>query len=171
MQGVGSEREPVVIGWREWVAFPDWGLAAVKVKIDTGARTSALHATDVDTFERDGARWARFTVHPWQRSDDDAEVVEAPLIDERVITSSSGTTSTRPVVAVTIDLVGAPHRVELTLTRRDDMGFRMLLGRQAMRGRYLVDPGRSYLAGRPAADVRRKNRGKPARRPRAEGAA
>lgn len=156
---------PVTIGWREWVAFPAWGITAMKAKIDTGARTSALHATDVEEFHRDGEHRVRFTVHPWQGSDDDATTVEAPLIDERNVTSSSGTVSTRLVVLVTIDVAGTPHDVELTLTRRDDMGFRMLLGREAMRGRYLVDPSHSYLTGRPSAEIRRKNRGKePARK-------
>ena len=153
----GSE---TTIGWREWVAFPEWGIDALKAKIDTGARTSALHAGDLESFERSGERWVRFTAHPWQRSDADAITIEAPLVDERVVTSSSGTTSHRPVVRAVVELDGAPHEVELTLTRRDDMGFRMLLGREAMRGRYLVDPSRSYLTGRPSVDIRRRNRGR-----------
>ena len=155
----GSE---VVLGWREWISFPEWGIEAMKAKIDTGARTSAIHAADIETFERDGADWVSFTAHPWQRNDDDARRVEALVIDERDVTSSSGTTSRRIVVRVTIDLAGEPHEVELTLTRRDDMGFRMLLGREAMRGRYLVDPSRSYLTGRPSARIRNRNRRRPA---------
>jgi hypothetical protein len=147
-----------VVGWREWVSFPNWGFGPIKAKLDTGARTSAIHAADIEPFEREGEQWIRFTLHPWQRNDDDALRVEARVIDERAITSSSGTVSLRPVVEAMIDLDGRAHTVELTLTRRDDMGFRMLLGREALRGRYLVDPGRSYLTGRADRDTRRKNR-------------
>jgi hypothetical protein len=150
-----------LIGWREWLAFPDWGIPAVKVKIDTGARTSALHADDLQIVERDGRRFATFTVHPWQRSERDGVEVSVPLLEERAVTSSSGDASTRPVVMAVIDLDGEPHEIELTLTRRDDMGFRMLLGRKAMEGRYLVDPSHSYLTGRPDLATRRRNRKKP----------
>ena len=111
--------------------------------------------------ERDGRSYATFVVHPWQRSERDGVSVTAPLIDEREVTSSSGTASRRPVVLATIDLDGRPHEIELTLTRRDDMGFRMLLGRKAMEGRYLVDPSHSYLTGRPDLAIRRRNRKKP----------
>ncbi len=151
---------PTLAGWREWVSFPEWGFGPIKAKLDTGARTSAIHATDLEPFERDGASWIRFTVHPWQRSGNDAQRVEAHVIDERKVKSSSGTASVRPVIEASIDLNGSPHTVELTLTRRDDMGFRMLLGREALRGRYSVDPGRSYLTGRVDREIRRKNRGR-----------
>ena len=153
--------DPTLIGWREWVAFPEWGIPALKVKIDTGARTSALHADDLTIVERDGQRVATFTAHPWQRSARDGVEVTVPLIDERAVTSSSGDSSTRPVVMALIDLDGEPHEIELTLTRRDDMGFRMLLGRKALEGRYLVDPSHSYLTGRPDLATRRRNRKKP----------
>ena len=152
--------EPALIGWREWVAFPDWGVDAMKAKIDTGARTSALHAYDVEEFEIDGRRWVRFAVHPWQRNDDDAKVVEAVLVDQRHVTSSSGAKSLRPVVRAVIDLAGSPHEIDVTLTRRDEMGFRMLLGRKAMAGRYLIDPSLSYVTGRPDRSTRRRNRGR-----------
>jgi len=151
---------PTLIGWREWVAFPDWGIEAMKVKSDTGARTSALHATDIEEFERDGRRWARFVVHPWQRSDLDAVRVEAPCVDQRAVTSSSGSKSIRPVVLASIALGGPPHDIELTLTRRDEMGFRMLLGRNGMAGRYVIDPSLSYVTGRPDRPTRRRNRGR-----------
>ncbi len=150
-----------LIGWREWVAFPEWKVPAIKVKIDTGARTSALHAGDLELSDRDGQRFAAFTVHPWQSSERDPVEVSVPIIDEREVTSSSGTTSIRPVVLATIDLDGRPHQIELTLTRRDDMGFRMLLGRKALEGRYVVDPSHSYLHGRPDLATRRRNRKKP----------
>jgi hypothetical protein len=147
-----------LIGWREWVAFPTWEIDAVKAKVDTGARTSALHATDIEEFERDGDRWARFRVHPWQRNDADAVDVEARCVDTREVTSSSGEASLRPVVLATIDVAGTPHEIELTLTRRDEMGFRMLLGRNAMAGMYTIDPALSYVQGRPDRAVRRRNR-------------
>ncbi|MGA9279505.1 ATP-dependent zinc protease [Ilumatobacter sp.] len=151
---------PSLIGWREWVAFPEWGVAAMKAKTDTGARTSALHATDIEEFERDGVRWARFVMHPWQRNDDDPHPVEAPCVDQRAVTSSSGTRSVRPVISAVIDLDGSPHDIELTLTRRDEMGFRMLLGRNAMAGRYIIDPSLSYVTGRPDRETRQRNRGR-----------
>lgn len=148
----------ILIGWREWVAFPEWGVAAMKAKTDTGARTSALHATDIEVFERDGAAWARFVVHPWQRNDLDPHPIEAPCVDERLVTSSSGSKSVRPVIVASIALGGPPHEIELSLTRRDEMGFRMLLGRNAMAGRYVIDPGQSYVTGRPDRETRRRNR-------------
>lgn len=138
-----------IIGWREWVALPDLGVTRIKVKVDTGARSSALHAFDVTTHRRRGREFARFTVHPIQRDTRTTAVVEAPLIDWRPVTSSSGRSELRPVVETRVGLLGEEWPIELTLTRRDVMGFRMLLGRQAVRGRYLVDPGRSYLGGRP----------------------
>ena len=149
-----------LIGWREWIAFPAWGVAALKAKIDTGARTSALHAADLELVDRSGRRHAEFTLHPWQASDSDGVEVSVPLVDEREVTSSSGDRSVRPVVAAIIDVDGTPHEIELTLTRRDDMGFRMLLGRKAMAGRYVVDPSASYLCGRPDLAIRRRNRGR-----------
>jgi hypothetical protein len=153
------ERDDVaLIGWREWVSFPEWGVAAVKAKIDTGARTSALHVTDIEEFQRAGRPWARFVVHPWQRNELDPQPVQAPCVDEREVTSSSGTKSLRPVVLASIDLAGFAHRIELTLTRRDEMGFRMLLGRNAMAGHYVIDPALSYVTGRPDRSTRRRNR-------------
>lgn len=150
--------DPTLIGWREWVAFPVWGIGAVKAKIDTGARTSALHATDVEEFVKDDATWARFVVHPWQGNDLDPHPVEAPCVDEREVTSSSGTKSVRPVIVASIELAGSPREIELTLIRRDEMGFRMLLGRNAMAGYYVIDPSLSYVAGRPKRSTRRRNR-------------
>jgi hypothetical protein len=148
------------VGWREWVALPDWGVPAIKAKIDTGARTSALHAFDIETFERSGSTWARFLIHPWQDSGSDEIAVEAPLLDRRAVRSSSGASRLRPVVATTVELAGSLVPIEVTLTRRDEMGFRMLIGRQALRRRFLVDPGRSYLGGKPAREVIDRNRGR-----------
>ncbi|MBY5162476.1 ATP-dependent zinc protease [Salsipaludibacter albus] len=153
-----GERAPVAVGWREWVALPDWGVDHMKAKVDTGARTSAIHAWDLEPFDRDGSPWVRFSLHPWQGSDDDPVQVEAPVVDHREVRSSSGDTQRRPVVHTDLHLVGLVAPIELTLTNRDEMGFRMLVGREALRGRFVVDPGRSYLGGRPPADIRRRNR-------------
>lgn len=151
---------PVAAGWREWVGLPAWGVGSVKAKLDTGARSSALHTFDTEEFERDGAAWVRFAVHPWQRSDDDAVTVEWPVHDRRVVRSSTGHAQERIVVLAPIDLLGRTVTTEITLTRRDEMGFRMLVGREALRQGFLVDAARSYLGGRPPRRVRRKNRGR-----------
>lgn len=139
-----------IVGWREWVWLPDL-LAdpadAVKAKIDTGARTSTIHAWDVEPVVRDGEDWVRFSLHPRQKDDSHVVVAEARLLEEREIRSSNGEVERRPVVETTLSIGELRYPIELTLTKRDQMGFRMLLGRTAMTGRLLVDPGQSYLAG------------------------
>jgi hypothetical protein len=138
---------PEVLGWREWAGLPDFGVEAIKVKLDTGARTSSLHAFDLTHFERAGRPMVRFEVHPVQRSADDAVVVEAPVVDERWVRNSGGARELRPVIETTVRIGERAWPIELTLTRRDEMGFRMLLGRQALKRKALVDPGRSFRAG------------------------
>jgi len=138
-----------VIGWREWVGLVDLGVEKIKVKVDTGARSSSLHAFDVEDFVRDGASWVRFTVHPVQRSGDQVVSAEAPVLEYRRVRSSSGKASLRPVIVTSVSLLGQTWPVELTLANRDEMGFRMLLGREAIRGRFLVDAGKSWYGGRP----------------------
>jgi hypothetical protein len=140
--------------------MPGIGLPWVKAKIDTGARTSALHAEDVEEFDRDGEPWVRFTVHPWQDSSNDARTIECPVHDRRTVRSSSGHVQRRLVVRVDLVLGGRTVPAEVTLSRRHRMGFRMLVGREALRHGYVVDPGRSYAAGKPPKDVRRRNRGR-----------
>ena len=142
----------ITVGWREWVAFPEIGLPAVRAKVDTGAATSALHAHGVETFTRGGAPWARFNAHPFFRRHHRVTVVcEAPVVDERTVTSSSGHEDARLVVAVTLRLgvrSDAPEwPVELSLADRRGMRFPMLLGREAMAGRVAVDPGASFRLG------------------------
>jgi hypothetical protein len=146
-----------VAGWREWIALPALDVGWVKAKVDTGARSSALHAYDVAVVERDGVEHASFEIHPWQRSDLDARRVELPIVDRRVVRSSTGHEEARLVVRTTIRIVGLDVDAELTLTNRDEMGFRMLVGREAIRGVLLVDPGRSYLGPRPTRALRRRN--------------
>jgi hypothetical protein len=139
--------EPPTIGWREWVRLPGLGDALVKAKVDTGARTSTLHAFDVTELERDGERRVAFAFHPNQ-DDEETEIrAEAPLVDRRNVTASNGQTELRYVVATEVVVDSEPIPIELTLTRRDAMGFRMLLGRHALRGRFMVDPRRSYRGG------------------------
>jgi hypothetical protein len=147
------------LGWREWVALEEWGVPYVKAKIDTGARTSSLHAFDLESFESDGTEWVRFEIHPWQRSTNDPVVATAPVLAWRSIKSSSGRSDDRPVVLTTVSLAGIPVEAEVTLTRRDEMGFRMLIGREALRSRFVVDPGVSYRGGRPSREIRQRNRG------------
>lgn len=143
-----SKTKPV-IGWREWVSLPQLGESTVKAKIDTGARTSAIHAFRVSTVERDGVTIARFQLHPVQKRKRPAINVEAPVVDVREIRSSNGSVEERLVVRTPIEL--GPHRfdIDLTLTNRDEMGFRMLLGRSALKRNFLIDAGRSYLMGKP----------------------
>ncbi|HEX4903106.1 MAG TPA: ATP-dependent zinc protease [Acidimicrobiales bacterium] len=137
-----------VVGWREWIRVPELlGDEWIKAKVDTGARTSAIHAWDVEPFERDDRTWVRFQLHPRQHDDLHIVTAEAPLVEEREVRSSNGDVEVRPVIEATIALDGTQHRIELTLTNRDQMGFRMLLGRTGMARRLLVDPGRSYLLG------------------------
>ncbi len=151
--------EPITLGWREWVALTDWGVAHLKAKIDTGARTSSLHAFGLEWFDRSGSPWVRFEIHPWQRSTADSIVAEAAVVATRDVRSSSGEVEHRPVVHTTLLLAGRAVTAEVTLTRRDEMGFRMLVGREALRHRFVVDPAVSYLGGRPDRSVRRRNRG------------
>ena len=133
-----------VIGWREWVALPDLGVPRIKAKIDTGARTSALHAFRLEEFLEGDTLWARFEIHPDQRSARNAIVVTTPVFEHRRIRSSNGVVQNRPVIRTTLEALGQPLTIDLTLTNRDEMGFRMLIGRAALRRRFLVDPTRSY---------------------------
>jgi hypothetical protein len=150
--------EQTVVGWREWVTLPDCGVDWIKAKLDTGARTSSLHAHHLRVVDRDGEHWAEFDVHPWQRSTVDAVHCAARVIDERTVRSSTGHEDRRIVVRLSMRLAGVTLLPEVTLTRRDEMGFRLLVGRQALRPAFLVDSSRSYLGGRPPREVRRLNR-------------
>lgn len=143
-----KKRRPLpVLGWREWVALPDLGVPRVKAKLDTGARTSSLHAFRLKRFTRDGTDMVRFEVHPLQRSRGEAVTVEAEVVDERAVRSSSGQEELRPFIRTTVEVGGERWPIEVSLARRDTMGFRMLLGRRALRRRALVDPGTSFVLG------------------------
>ena len=134
-----------VIGWREWVSLPDLGIEAIKAKVDTGARTSALHAFELDVVSRDGVEYVQFSLRPAQHSIGQGVRVSARLQGWRWVRSSSGTRSHRPVIRTRLRWSERSWPVELTLTNRDAMGFRLLLGRQAIRNRVMVDAGRSFV--------------------------
>ncbi len=147
MKGPRQHSIPV-IGWREWVSLPELRISEIKTKIDTGARSSALHAFDIRKFRKGGKRMVRFKVYPYQRDASRIVSAEAELLGERRVRSSSGKEEIRPVIRTSIELFDKRWTIELTLTNRVQMGFRMLLGRQALRKRFLIDPGRSYRSDR-----------------------
>lgn len=134
-----------VIGWRELLNLPELTSVPIKAKIDTGARTSALHAFDLRVEDNNGLQTVVFEIHPLQRSSARAKLVTLPLHRFRKVKSSSGQTELRPSIVTTAVLGQVSWPIELTLTSRDSMGFRMLLGRSALRRRFLVNPGRSYI--------------------------
>ncbi len=148
------KRSLVLLGWREWVALPELGLDRIKAKVDTGARSSTLHALSIERFRHRGTDRVRFRVHPLQRSRAEQVMCEARLTDRRQVTDSGGHAELRYVIETTV-LVGAQHRIiEVTLTDRNAMRFRMLLGRTALAGTYAVDARRSYLAGEPGSGTK-----------------
>lgn len=135
------------LGWREWIALPDLGIERIKAKVDTGARTSCLHAFFLERYRHEKRDWVRFHVHPMQN--DKQQVVEcaAPLLDLRQVSDSGGHLEQRCVIETTAVVYAEPERIELTLTDRDSMRFRMLLGRTALGNRYLVNPAASFVSG------------------------
>jgi len=142
------EQNKIIIGWREWLALPDLGIQAIKAKIDTGARTSALHTFGLEQFEKEGTLKVKFGVHPLQRRKDIEVCCVADVVDRRRVTSSVGQSEMRYVIQTSVSLGEFRWPIELTLTSRRSMRFRMLLGRAAISGLLLVDPAKSYLTGR-----------------------
>lgn len=136
-----------ILGWREWAGLPDLGITWLKAKVDTGARTSALHAFETERFERDGQTWVRFRVRPKQKDDCTVCCCEAPVVEERVVTDSGGHKEKRPVIRTQLRLGDQQLDVEVTLTNRDSMLFRMLIGRTAIKGNFMVSPGQSFVLG------------------------
>ncbi len=137
-----------MLGWREWVSLPGLGIAAIKAKLDTGARTSALHAWDLSLRKVDGRQWIRFRVHPMHGDETASVVCEAPLSDRRWVTNSSGARERRYIISTDLRIGPSRWPIELSLTNRDAMEFPMIIGREAMRGRLAVDPAASFRAGK-----------------------
>lgn len=136
-----KNRSLPIVGWREWVSFPTLNLPPMKAKIDTGARSSALHAFDIQCFDS----YLRCKIHPLQRNEKTVIDLECPFLGHKLVRSSNGQVENRPVIQTQVTLGKRSWDIELTLTNRDLMGFRLLLGRQAIRNRFCVDPGRSFL--------------------------
>ena len=147
------------VGWREWVRLPELRVGAIKAKIDTGARTSALHAYSIEPFERDDEPWVRFQIQPMQRSDAFRVSCEARLVDERQFRNSGGQVERRYIIETVLSLGDTSWPIELALTNRDEMGFRMLLGRTALKRRVVIEPGRSFLLGATPYGARTRRRG------------
>jgi hypothetical protein len=145
-----EKRERQIIGWREWVALPDLGVTEVKAKVDTGADNSSLHAFNMKRFSDDGVEKVRFEIHPRQRKRKPSIECMAEVVGERRVKNPGGRTEIRPVIRTTLIIAGQELEALVNLTTRDEMTFRMLLGRRTVRRHFVVDPGRSYLGDRPS---------------------
>ena len=146
-----SQYAKMIIGWREWVAFPVLAVPAIKAKIDTGARTSALHVFNLKPFQEDGIKKVQFVVHPLQKRTDVTIHCIANVVDQRTVTNSGGHREKRYVIRTIVRIGQSEWPIEITLTNREEMGFRMLLGRTAMHKRLMVDPSLSYQTGQSLA--------------------
>lgn len=139
---------PNMVGWREWAVLPELGIHAIKVKIDTGARTSALHALDIERVRENGQDTVRFSVQPLQRNSAVVIRTQAPLVDIRAVSDSGGHSENRYVIRAGIVIGSMEKDIDITLTERSSMLFRMLVGRTALADSVVVDPAASYLCGR-----------------------
>ena len=153
-----KKKEKLIIGWREWVSLPDLGIDRIKAKIDTGARTSSLHAFDVTIFKKNNQDYVQFSVHPKQRNNKITVKCESPILEYRKVKSSTGHTEKRPVIITNISLMDMTWPIEITLTNRSDMGFRMLLGRESFRKKFLVDAGNSHYGNKKIGSSSRKEK-------------
>lgn len=156
-----TEARGAVLGWREWVCLPDLGIPAIKAKVDTGARTSALHAFRIESYSVNGAEHVRFWLHPLRKNLKTVLVCEAPVVQRRVVRDSGGHVEERYVIESRVGIGGREWNIELTLTSREDMLFRMLLGRSAIAaGGLIIDPSLSYVQGRGRGRIYKKHRQK-----------
>lgn len=140
-----KQESKILIGWEEWCELPGLHLPAIKAKIDTGARTSSLHAYNITPFKQDGEQYVRFHIHPIQRNNILSKQCVAKIIDQRHVTSSSGHKELRYVIETTLRLGGNSWPIQLTLSNRDPLIFRMLLGREALKGKVIIDPSKALL--------------------------
>ena len=140
-------QQKFIAGSKEWCSLPLLDIAAVKARVDSGAKTSSIHAFNIEPFTRDSIQWIRFDLHPLQKSRRATIRCESPVVDRRTVRSSNGTSEKRFVIRTPLTLNGETWDIELTLTNRDAMGYRMLLGREAMSGRILVDSEEEFLLG------------------------
>lgn len=143
----------IVVGSEEWCALPQLNIPAINVRVDSGAKTSALHAVNIMPFKKEGNPWVRYEVHPLQNDGKTTVFCESPVVDKRKVKSSSGLEEVRYVIKTLLSIGESSWDIEITLTNRDSMGYRMLLGRQAMAGKMLVDPEASFQLGEFSADV------------------
>ena len=137
------------IGWREWVQLPDLGITEIKAKVDTGADNSSLHAFNIERFEIDDEPYVRFEIHPRQRKRKPSIECETPVVGEKKVRNPGGRIEVRPVIRTRLVVAGIELDALVNLTTRDQMTFRMLLGRRTLRKLFVVDPGRSYVGERP----------------------
>lgn len=142
----------IILGSEEWCSFPELGIPTIKARVDSGAKTSALHAINIAPFKKDTQNWVKFDINPIQNNVKTIIHCEAPLVDKRIVKSSSGFREERYVIQTPLEIGDSKWLIEMTLTNRDSMGFRMLLGREAMSGRVMVDPEQQYLLGQPTSD-------------------
>ena len=155
-----NENSKIIVGSEEWCSFPGLGVPAIKARVDSGAKTSSMHAFNIHKFRREGQSWVSFEVHPLQNDRRTVIRCERPVIDKRVVKSSSGASETRYVIGATIKVATDTWDIELTLANRDSMGYRMLLGREAMSGRMLVDPSLSFCLGEVSDETLKEYYGK-----------
>jgi ribosomal protein S6--L-glutamate ligase len=145
-------QDKVIVGSEEWCSFPELGIPTIKARVDSGAKTSALHAVNISPFQKEGENWVKFDINPIQNNTKTVIHCQAPLVDKRIVKSSSGFREKRYVIKTELQVGESLWQIEVTLTNRDSMGFRMLLGREAMSGRLLVDPEQKYLLGQPTRE-------------------
>ncbi|MBA2653652.1 MAG: ATP-dependent zinc protease [Gammaproteobacteria bacterium] len=134
----------IVLGWREWVILPELGVSSIKAKIDTGARTSSLHAFGIERFSQQGRDKVRFDIHPIQRNDKTVVKCVSDLIDVRMVTDSGAHRELRYVIETPMIIGDFSRSIEITLTNRSSMIYRMLLGRKALQQHFIIDPTRSF---------------------------